>query len=97
MIFLTIVGVAGTIKTYGNNELEYLIEVALREMPIGYTYRIVSKNMILRLEFLSLDPYVLTFTNLEKSKHTYLLRKVMDRIDQDELESEDDETTIDLT
>lgn len=81
-MFATVVGEDGSIKTWGNNDLENLIRLALVEMPIGgYSYRVVSRKLILRIEILTLDPFVLTLTNLEKRRHSGVIKWVLEKLD----------------
>ena len=81
-MFVTVVGEDGSIKTYGNNDLEVLIEASLEEMPVvGASYRVVSKKLILRIEVLTMDPFVVTFTNLEKRRHSGVVKRVLEKLD----------------
>lgn len=81
-MFATVVGEDGSIKTWGNNDLENLIRLALADMPIGgHSYRVVSRKLILRIEVLTPDPFVLTLTNLEKRRHSGVIKWVLEKLD----------------
>ena len=93
MIFATLIADGMVVRTYGSDDLEYLTGMVVQGMPVGCSYRFISKGNIMRLEVLSPDVYVAIFTNLEKHRHSWVIRKVLDQIDQDNADLADDEDT----
>lgn len=96
MNFVSIVGCDGIVRVYGNRSLDDLMFYVKRDLPSGYSYRIISKELILKIEVMSPDPYVVIFTNLGLLKHSWVIRQVLEVFDNDivEMESEDDDTEI---
>ena len=90
MIFATLVADGMVVRTYGSDNLEYLTDMVIQGMPVGCSYRFISKGNIMRLEVLSPDVFVAIFTNLEKNRHSWVIRKVLDQIDQDNADLADD-------
>ena len=93
MIFATLIADGMVVRTYGSDDLNYLADLVVQEMPVGCSYRFISKGNIMRLEVLSPDVYVAILTNLEKNRHSWVIRKVLDQIDQDNADLADDEDT----
>lgn len=95
---MTVLKTGGTVKTYGDNNLDTVLECAFVDLPIGFGYRVISKKLVLRMEFSSLDPCILVFTNVSKRRHPYIIKTMLDKLDQDEEEmnSDDEETDLEL-
>ena len=94
MMYVCLIGDGMVVKTYGNEDLQFLIDMTLAGMPIGFSYRFISKGTIMRIEVLSPAVYVAIFTNLDNKRHSWVIRKVLDQIDQDTVDSEDEITDI---
>jgi hypothetical protein len=84
------------VKTYGSDDIQYLVNVSTAGMPIGYNYRIISKELIMKLEVLSPDPFVAIWTNLTSKRHSWVIKKILDRMDMDlaDLEESDEDTEL---
>lgn len=95
-MYVSVIGDDRMVKTFGSDDIQYLVNITIAEMPVGYNYRIVSKDQIMRLEVLSPDPFVAIWTNLENKRHSWVIRKVLDQMDQDlaNLEETDDDTEL---
>lgn len=93
-MYVCLIGDGMVVKTYGNEDLQFLIDMTLAGMPIGFSYRFISKGTIMRIEVLSPAVYVAIFTNLDNKRHSWVIRKVLDQIDQDTVDSEDEITDI---
>lgn len=96
MMYVSVIGDDRMVKTFGSDDIQYLVNITVAGMPVGYNYRIVSKDQIMRLEVLSPDPFVAIWTNLENKRHSWVIRKVLDQMDQDlaNLEETDDDTEL---
>lgn len=94
MMFVCVFNNGQNIKTYGNNDLQYLIDVVKNGMSVGYNYKFYSKGHILKIEILSPDEFVAIFTNLEKQRHSWVIKQVLDQMEADleNLHSDDDAT-----
>jgi len=95
-MYVSVIGEDRQVKTFGSDDIQYLVNVTVAGMPIGYNYRFISKDMIMRIEVLSPDPFVAIWTNLEKKRHSWVIRKLLDQMDQDmaNLEESDDDTEL---
>lgn len=94
MFFVSVINQESTMKTYGGGDLGVLMDYAFSDLPVGFHYRIYSKSMILRFEIMSPIAYVCNFTNLEYSRHSWVIRKFLEQVDEDLADfEEDDETT----
>lgn len=92
MIYLTIV--SNRVITHGHREIETLIEIAKRDLPIGqYGYRIISKQSIYRFEVYSPENYILIFTNCPITLHNHLSGTFTSQIDHDLQDIESDSET----
>ena len=96
MMYVSVFGDDRLVKTFGSEDIQYLVNVTISGMPIGYNYRLVSKDQIMRLEVLSPDPFVAIWTNLEKRRHSWVIRKILDQIDQDNVDLADDDDDTEL-
>lgn len=96
MMYVSVIGEDRMVKTFGSDDIQYLVNITIAGMPVGYNYRIVSKDQIMRLEVLSPDPFVAIWTNLDNKRHSWVIRKVLDQMDLDmaNLEETDDDTEL---
>lgn len=93
-MYVCLVGDGMVVRTYGSEDLPFLVDMTLGGMPIGYSFRFISKGQIMRLEVLSPDAYVAVFTNIDNKRHSWIIRKVLDKLDQDSVDMDtDDEST----
>lgn len=98
MIFVCVFNNGKRIKTYGNNDLLYLVDIVKTGMSVGYNYRFYSTGHILKLEIMSPEEFVAIFTNLEKQRHSWVIKQILEQmeIDMENLHSdEDDDVTVD--
>ena len=96
MIYVSIIGDGMVVRTHGSEDLGQLVDVVLQNMPGGFSYRFISKGMIMRLEVLSPDAYIAVWTNLDCKRHSWVIRKVLDQMDMDlnVLVSDNDDTEL---
>lgn len=81
------------IRNFGSQDLNYLLDKYLEGLTIGPHYRFLSKGAILKIEVMCPSLVIAVFTNLDNQRHPWVIRMVLDKMQQNMITDESDDNT----